>query len=82
MLMFDFRFRNALFVALELLDLLVQGILGLSLSLCSGLIQLSSLELRVLLSSATVNTCEWVQEVLITHGVRLLLHLIKNYWVR
>ena len=81
MFMFYFRFRNACFVALELSDLLVESVLGLRLGLCSSLVQFSSLKLRVLLRSATINTCERVQEVLITHSIRLMLHLIKNYWV-
>ena len=70
--------RDALLVAHELGNLLIERVFGLSLRLGSLLSELTRLELAVLIGFASIDASEGIQEVLISHNVALLLHLVQD----
>ena len=76
------RLRDALLVAHELGNLLIERVFGLSLRLGSLLSELTRLELAVLIGFAPIDASEGIQEVLVSHNVALLLHLVQDDRVR
>lgn len=76
------RHRDTLLMAHELLNLLVQCVFGSSSRFIGLKHDFTSLELTVLVSLASVDTSEWVQEVFIPHNIALLLHLVQDDRVR
>ena len=74
--------RDTLLVAHKLGNLLIERVFGLSLRLSSLLSELTRLELAVLIGFAPIDASEGIQEVLVSHNVALLLHLIQDDGVR
>ena len=60
-----FRLGDTFLVTHKLGNLLIERVFSLGLRLCSGLDELTRLELTVLVSLASIDACEWVQEVFV-----------------